>query len=127
MDEKDKIVELNTGKIEIPKIDLKQYVGKKTVIETVEERKGKYGFYVFLATPSVTTIKDLEGNEKPLKGSVIIGLQKDSEGNIGWGDGTKMDCFLKYYKVNHYKELVGTDVVFQIKTGKDGQEFLTFA
>lgn len=109
-----------TGRIVLPKIDLTQYIGKDTRIAAVEELEGDYGYFVRVTSEPVGMI-----GENPLCASVVLGLQEDNNGNIGWGEDTKMDLFLKSKGVNHYNELPGVAVKVQIKTNKQGQQFLT--
>lgn len=115
----------NTGKIDLPKFDPKPFIGKKVEIVSVKEFEGNFGYYVKVTSDTVTTIQTKEG-EKEVTASVLLGLQTDSEGNIGWGEGTKTDAFLKKMKVKHYNDLLGKVVTIQTRTDKDGNEFLTF-
>ncbi len=112
------------GKIELPRIDLKQYIGKSSKIELVTEHKGNYGFYVKVQSEIIDTWKGVKDIE--LRASVILGLHEDKEGNLGWDDSTKMGIFLKKMNVKHYRELIGKEVVVQTRTNKEGLDFLTF-
>lgn len=119
----------NTGEIELPQVDLAPYVGKKAAIEDVEELKGNYGYFIRVVTGTVATldIKDKDGKPIELKGSRIFGLQESDEGQIGWGEKTKLGQFLKKMGVDHYNDLVGEEVVIQTITNKaDGKDYLTF-
>ena len=111
----------DTGIIELPKFDPSKHIGKKAVIESVTEHKGNYGYYVKFETAVVD-------EESGFKASKIIGLQKDKEGKIGWGSGTKMDIFLSKHEVKHYRDMKGKEVIVQtVDSSKDdGREFLTF-
>ena len=120
-----KLVDLgDTKEIDLPEIDVKQHIGKTIKINKVEERQGNYGYFVFLETEIIETIKGGK-DDIELKASKILGLQEDKEGNIGWGKDTKTGQFLKVYGVKHYNDLMGMDVKIQT-TIKDGKEFLTF-
>lgn len=114
------------GEIELPTVDVKQYIGKKTKIESVETHEGNYGYYVKIEGE----ILEVAGtNDKPIevKASAILGLQTDSDGVIGWGKDTKMSKFLKSMGVTHFKDLVGKEVIMQSNISKSsGTEFLTF-
>ena len=115
----------NTGEIDLPKIDVQQYVGKDVEIVTVQEHKGNFGYYIKVQTESVETI---EGKDKTIEltGSRMFGLQEDLDGNIGWGEDTKLGVFLKKMDVKHYNDLIGKVVKLQTKTSKDGVDFLDF-
>ncbi len=110
-----------TKEIELPKLDVTKYIGKRAHIETVEECDGEHGYYIKVRT----TVLDKAG-EKELRASRIYGLQQDANGQWGWGKETKLGLFLKKMGVSHYNDLVGKEVVVQTQTNKEGQEFLTF-
>ena len=115
-----------TGQIELPKIDITKYIGQKAIIATVDECEGQYGYFVKVETEILETI---EGGEKPIemKASRIFGLQKDSEGKIGWGKDTNLGVYLEKMGVAHYKELKGMDVVVQTITNKkEKKDYLSF-
>ena len=112
-----------TREIELPKLDVKEYIGNRALIESVEECEGKHGYYVRVQTAPVATI----GEKKiELRASKIFGLQQDAEGNHGWGRDTKLGVFLKKMNVPHYNDLVGKEVIVQTQASKDGVDFLTF-
>ena len=107
-----------TGEIELPKLDVKQHIGKRATIELVEECEGKHGYYVRVLTVPIDTI----GEKKiELRASKIFGLQQDALGR-----DTKLGVFLKKMNVKHYNDLVGQEVVVQTQTSKEGTDFLTF-
>ena len=115
-----------TGQIELPKIDITKYIGQKRLIETVDEFEGQFGYFVKVETEVLETI---EGGEKPIeiKASRIFGLQKDSEGKIGWGKDTNLGVYLEKMGVAHYKELKGMEVVVQTITNKkEKKDYLSF-
>ena len=121
----DKVV----GQIELPSIDISPYVGKTPKIEKVTEHEGNFGYYIKVETEVVATLddKDKDGNPIVLKASRIFGLQTDKEGQIGWGEKTKLGAFLKKKKVAHYKELVGVEVVTTSVTNEnDAKDYLSF-
>ena len=104
------------GEIELPTLDIKPYIGKKTNIEKVTEHEGKYGYFIKLETEVIDTIEDIknkEGEALQLRASMIFGLQTDKEGNIGWGKDTKLAVFLKQQEVATYRDLVGKEVTVQ--------------
>lgn len=115
-----------TKQIELPTLDISPYVGKMTKIASVEEYQGRFGYFVKVETEALDTI-DFGGEQKPLTASKIFGLHQDKEGNIGWGEDTKLGLFLKKMNAQHYNDLVGKEVQVQKQTNKDGQEFLTIA
>ena len=113
------------GEIELPSIDVSQYIGKKTEIELVTTHKGNYGNYVKVQSKIVDTI---EGGKEPIKlrASRIFGLQEDADGKIGWGKNTKLGVFLKKMGAKHFRNLVGKEITVQSQTSKEGTDFLTF-
>jgi len=121
----DKVV----GQIELPSIDISPYVGKKVKIATVQEFEGNYGYYIKAETETIATldVKDKDGNPIVLKASRIFGLQSNAEGQIGWGEKTKLGVFLKKKKLAHYRDLVGTEVVTTSVTNEnDEKDYLSF-
>ena len=126
MSEEIQEVELeNTGEIELPKIDVSKYIGRKVKIEAVTEHKGMYGYFVKIATEVVETI---EGGKEPilLRGSRLFSLYSDKNGKVGWGKDTKLGLFLKKLGVDHYDKLKGKEVIIQSQTNANGTDFLTF-
>jgi len=121
----DKLVEIKAKEIDLPTLDLGQYVGKKTKIEKIETREGNFGNYVKVITEKVGEYEK-DDKKEPLVASKIFGLQTDKEGQIGWGAETKLGLYLKKMGVAHYDELKGKEVIVQIKTNKEGMEFLDF-
>lgn len=115
------------GQIELPSIDITPYIGKKVKIAKVEEHKGNYGYYIKIITEPVDTIAKDKDNPIILKATKTLGLHEDSEGNLGWGEKTALGLYLKKKEVNHYKELVGKEVILQSQTSsKDEKDYLTF-
>lgn len=124
--ETDKQVTIPVGKIDLPKVDVSKYIGKKAKIESALTYEGKFGMYVKVLTKVIDTLgsgdKAIE-----LRGSKILGLQQDADGIYGYGEGTKLDLFLKKYKTKELKELIGKEVILQSQTSKDSDtEFITF-
>ena len=111
----------NTGLIDLPKFDCKPYIGKEAQITSVTEHEGQYGFYVKGETEPIAKF-----GEKDIRASKIFGLFTDADGKIGWGKDTKLGIYLEKMKVQHYKELVGKSVIIQIRTNKEGNDFLDF-
>ena len=124
-----KPVELeNTGKIDLPRtnINVEKYIGTNAVIEKITELQGKYGYFVEIETNVLEEIEKNDGTKILLRAKKRIGLQTDINGNIGWGEGTQMDIFLKKHNVEHYKDLIGKTVKVQTVTSKkDGRDYLT--
>jgi hypothetical protein len=124
--EQDKEVALRVVKIDLPKVDVTKYIGKKAKIESAKTFEGKFGMYVKVQTNVVETIGSGD-KAVELRGSKILGLQQDVDGIYGYGDGTKLDLFLKKYKCKELKDLVGKEVILQSQTSKESDtEFLTF-
>jgi len=125
MREKNKMNEevvLNIKKIELPKLDLDQYIGRKAKIRAVTSHEGKHGFYLKVETGVIDTI----GQDTELKASKVFGLYKDAEGQIGWSEDTKLGVYLKKMNANHPDDLISREVIIQKTTNKEGVDFLTF-
>ena len=121
----DKQVNMPVGEIDLPKIDVTKYIGKKAKIESALTYEGKYGVYVKVQTNIVEVLG--KGDKKvELRGSKILGLQQDETGKWGYGKDTKLGVFLQKYKCKTLKELVGKDVILQSQTSDSGSDFLTF-
>lgn len=118
-------VSIPVGKIDLPKIDVSKYIGQKAKIDSALTYEGKFGMYVKVLTKVIDTIGKGD-NKIELRGSKILGLQQDSDGIYGYGEGTKLDLFLKKYKCKELKDLVGKEVVLQSQTSDTGTDFLTF-
>jgi hypothetical protein len=127
------------GQIQLPKLDVSQYIGTKVKIESIEEFENSFpnkktgkmepSYSVKFTTSPVATLPDiLDDDNKPLvlRASKFVGLQMDKDGRIGWGADTKMGIMLAKYGVDHYNKLKGKEVIAQIRVSKEGQEFLTF-
>lgn len=125
--EKDTKVDIEVvGKIDLPKLDVSKYIGAKTTIVDVSTHEGTYGYYVKLNGAVLETVGQGE-NAIVLRASAVIGLQQDEAGQIGWGEDTKMDKFLKLMGVSHFNELKGKEAIIQAKQSKSSDmEFLTF-
>lgn len=115
-----------TGQIVLPTLDIEQYVGNKVEIDTVQEFKGEYGYFLTVSTEVLGTHDGREG-EIQLRASRNFGLQEDKDGNIGWGKDTNLGRFLEKMKVDHYKNLKGCKVIVQTQTNtKTGKDYLSF-
>lgn len=117
----DKQVNLKVGLIDLPKIDVSKFIGKKSKIVSANIHEGTFGLYVKVLTGVLETVGQTE-----IKASKILGLQQDENGTYGYGEGTKLDLFLKKYKCKEVKDLVGKDVILQTTTSKDNVDYLTF-
>lgn len=113
------------GEIKLPKLDLTQYIGVESVIASVNEYEGIYGYYFEVETTDVGTYTR-DGVEKQLTARMQFGIHTDADGNLGYGEGTKTALFLKTFEVEHHKDLVGKKVKIQVTANKEGKEFLTF-
>lgn len=132
-----------SGEIEPLEFDPTPYIGKASKIESIEERKGQYGFYVKVFSQPV------DEGEIEIRATRIFGLRENKEGKLGWAPESALGLFLKKHNVVHYKLLVGNpevksmkdennevyrkivgspiiDVTIQTRTAKDGREYLTF-
>lgn len=133
----------NSGEVERKKFDPTPYIGMKSHIEFIDERKGQYGFYIRLYSGVV------DEGDREIRATVIFGLEIGEDGRLGWSKDSKLYNFLKEHNVNHYKELLEnptmiekvddkkekfrrisgipkTSVIIQTNAGKDGTKYLTF-
>ncbi len=133
----------DAGEIERKKFDPTQYIGKDSLIEYIEERQGKFGYYIILYSQPV------DEGEMEIRATLILGLEEDENGKLGWPKESPMYNFLKKYNVSHYKDLIGNPVMIPMKDkngkdirrisgypktavkiqtnkAKDGNEYLTF-
>lgn len=124
--EKMQEVDIETGEIELPKLDLTPYIGKKVKIADVKTLDGKYGYVVKILSDKLDDLTLATGEKKPLCASRLFGLHKDADGNIGWGDRTKLGIFMAKMKCKTLKQLIGKEIIVQSQANKDGQEFLAF-
>lgn len=121
----DKKVNIEVGEIDLPKIDMRKYVGAKAKIESAETYEGKFGLYVKVQTEIVDIIG--KGDKKvELRGSKIFGLQQDENGKFGYGKDTKLGMFLSNMKATSLKDLKGKTVTLQAQVNENNVEFLTF-
>ena len=128
-----KKVELpETGEIELPRIDVTSFIGKKAKVKDVEEFEGKFGYFVKIETESLGTlvdetgkeIKDKDNNPKPAIASRIFSLKEDATGKLGWTKESDLGQFLAKHGCKHYNDLVGKEVIVQGRDSK-GVTFLT--
>lgn len=118
------------GEIALPKFDPDKYTGKKVRIESAQLYEGANGYYVKVETELLDhyEIKDkVTGQNKPvdIRASAILGLQEDTDGNIGWGKQTKMGKALEFYKAKSYDELVGKLVMVVRRVDKNNKTWLS--
>lgn len=116
-------VDIKTSMIELPKLDLTPYVGKKGRVAVIKQMFGEFGYYIVIETAQVTELVKADKSKVEIKASRLFGLQKDENGNLGWGKDTKLGQFLALKRVDHYNKLVGKEVIIQLS--EDGK-FLTF-
>ena len=117
----------DTGEIDLPQLDLTPYIGKKVKIESVTEHQGEFGYYIKIQTAVIDTLTEKRKEPLELRASRIFSLQEDEKGKIGWGKDTNLGQFLKKKKVEHYKDLVGIEIVVQTTTNKkQNRDFLAF-
>jgi hypothetical protein len=124
--QQDKKVLGTIGKIDLPKINVSKYIGKKAKIESIDIYEGSFGQYVKILTETLE-ILGTGKNQVCVKASKILGLQQDSEGLWGYGEGTKLDAFLKKYKCDVLNDLIGVEVILQSQISKENNtEFISF-
>lgn len=121
-DTKVHILDKVVGEVELPKLNVDEFVGNKAVIESTEEHKGQYGYFIKVISSKIT-----EHNGNDVKATRIFSLTELADGQIGWGSESKLAGFLKKHNVKHYAELVGKDVVItKSQENAQGESFLTF-
>ena len=128
MENEEKIVNLGdkvVGEVELPKFDAEKYIGTKVNIASVKEMTGVYGYFIRVETDPVETYKGADGEPKDIRGSMNFGLVELEDGKIGWGKDAKLGMFLKHMKVNHYRDLVGKQVILQVER-KGDKTYLIF-
>jgi len=102
--------------IELPPLDVSKYIGQDNFIESIEERKGQYGFYVKVLS------KPVDEGQKEIRASKIFGLMQDENKKWGWGPKSALGLFLKKHKVTHYKNLVGSPQAYEMKKDEKSGE-----
>lgn len=115
-------VKIKTQEIELTKIDVTKYIGKKAFVESVNTYKGQFGYYLKMET---TTLDEVQfGKEtKEIKASRLFSLFEDKNGKVGWGKDTALGLFLKAKRISTPEEMKGKEVIVQIT--EDGK-YLTF-
>jgi hypothetical protein len=113
----------NLKKIDLPKVDVTKYIGTKAIVDEAElkskEYDGKLSYYV-----QYSALVDPTGfNGKPLYATKQVGVQVDENEQVGWGESTKMDKFLKFHEVATPNELIGKTVIVQ---AQPESTYLTF-
>jgi hypothetical protein len=111
------------GGIEVPKLDLQQYIGKEVKIADVQQFNGAFGFYLKIIS---TPVDILGAEKKPVTATKIFSLYTDKEtGETGWGTKSKLSEYLVLKKVSSPEQLIGKSVKVQVEM-KDEKEFLSF-
>lgn len=125
-------------------VDLSEFVGAKKKIEKISilnvetpyDETGKYNEAVKrkikvlkIETEAITTVKNKDGQEVPVRASELFNMKQNDEGE--WGISTaeksKIRIFMKRQKVNSLKALIGTSVIVKDYTDKKtGNTYLGF-
>ena len=128
-----KEVNISTGTIDMPSIDMTPYIGKKAKIATakvvespfIDERTGKQKMSLYIETESVAVIGEGE-KAINLKGTKFFPLYYSDKGDLGWGEKTTTGVFLAKHNSKQIKNLIGKEVTIQIRTSKkDNRDYLT--
>lgn len=119
-------VRIKTQEIDMPKINLKKFVGKSACIVSVDEMKGKFGYYVEIRTEVLESLNKGKSETIDIQAKRLFSLFEDKDGKIGWGKDTKLGVFLASKGVKHYNDLLGKEVVLQLDIKDNGSEFLSF-
>lgn len=123
--QEDKKIDIPVGIIELPKIDISKYIGKKAKIINADIFEGQFGAYVKIQTEIIETLEN-NGNKIDILGSKILGLHQDKQGNYGWSADTKLGKFLDKMKSKDLNSLIGKTVILQSQTSATGTDFLSF-
>jgi len=119
------------GAVDLPKLDVSPYIGRKTVIASCKYIEGEYNgkptIYAKLESQTLDILKKTDGTGLDLKASLILGMMYLEGGKVGWGKNSKTAAYLQKMKVNSPDELIGKSVTVQTTYNKNkGQDFLTF-
>lgn len=118
------------GEIDLPKIDITPYIGKKAKIEQVEAFEGQYNgktTYNVKISTEVLAVLGTGDKKVQLRASKILGMQKDSAGKLGWGKDTKLGAFMEKMKAKNLLDLAGKTVIIQTQTNiAKKRDYLTF-
>ena len=110
------------GMIDLPKIDLSKYEGKKVPVELVQLEKGEFGYYYKVSSLMLEQIGSGE-KKVDIRATTILGLHQSADGKWGWGEGSKTHNFLKKHNVTRPEELKGKDMVITL-VKKNDSDFL---
>ena len=95
----------NMKKVEAPKLDVSQHVGKKVNIENVEPIETQYGTAIKVSSEVLETIKT-DKEDIVLRATRIFSVSKD--GDII--EGSKLDKFMNKQEVDQPLKLIGTQI-----------------
>lgn len=107
------------GEIDLPPLNVDDFVGRKVKVESVTLKRGDFGWYYLVEAESVS--KDAR-----ICPSRILGLKEDAEGRWGWPSQSKTALFLAKMKAQKPEDLIGKMVIVTKRENKEGLEFLTF-
>jgi hypothetical protein len=115
------------GQIELPTLDVSEYVGKKVkIVDYGVYYNEKFGsHYVKFKTEKLGEFVNRDNETKDITASRIFGLYQDKDGNFGWGEKTQLGLFLKKYKCETLEDVKKIEVITQSKTRENG-DVLTF-
>jgi hypothetical protein len=124
--QKTEVIEMDSiPEIELPKIDVKQYIGTKAKIVKADVVKTQFGRAIKFET-EVIAKEGTKENPIEIKATKMIGLQVDENGVYGIAKGTKAKEFFEVYNIKSHKEMIGKTVTIQATEEKNGVQFLTF-
>ena len=115
----------NIPEVEMPKIDVSKYIGKKAKIIVAKVIPTQYGRAIKFESEIIAT----EGtDEKPItiKATKLLGLQQNEEGVWGISKDSKAKEFFTKYKLVNHKDMIGKTIIVQATEPKNGTQFLTF-
>lgn len=114
----------DVGQVEKPRVDVSEFNGVQVEIAKVLEMDGKYGECVKVISKPLMVLDNEKKTE--ICASEIFSLTRDDAGKLGWTEESKLGKFLKKYKKDSYRDLIGVKVV-SIVEAKNGVDFLTIA
>ncbi len=65
------------GEIELPRLNLEPYIGRKSRIAEVKAYKGKYGYVLKVSTEPLDELTTANGEKRPLRASRLFGLYQN--------------------------------------------------
>jgi hypothetical protein len=119
------------GEVEMPKLDIMPYVGKKTTIANVKYIEGEYNgrptIYAKLESESLDILKMADGSGKELRATKLLSLMQLEGGKVGWTKNGNTAAYLKKMGVKLPDELKGKPItVVNVYNKTKAQDYLSW-